>query len=307
MTREQFYKIRPKIPKISKVDPRRMYAAHFAEAYNSCDFDLIWDFISAYSAPEVNFVHRWVGQEEYFNFPQALEIQGWQNIAEYWYGRCLVAPDLVVELKETKLYVRSDGYSTVVGSMHIHCTRLYDGLISDALIVQSAATRATTKSSTNSIHLPTYPPLHGNESNGSLESEGRSILDSEVASVSYASEESSVEIIADRVEGAFDRILRNSEIPRPKKKLLGFKRKWQSESEPLSPSTPDSDHSSLLPDVKKKEFTSRDDPNLSLDSVQKNKRVIPAGTGITLLTTVTMQLNKDQKVKHYEMTFALKQ
>jgi hypothetical protein len=138
MTREQFYKIRPKLPRISKTDPRRLYAAAFGDAYNSCDFEEIWDFVSNYCTKDVLFIHRWVGTELYLNFPKYLEVRGIESVAEYWYSRCLVAPDLVLENKETKLYVRSDGISTVLSSFTIVCTRLYDGEISDSIICRPA-------------------------------------------------------------------------------------------------------------------------------------------------------------------------
>jgi hypothetical protein len=138
MSREQFYKIRPKIPRISKGDPRRLYASAFAEAYNSCDFDEIWEFVSTYCTKDVLFIHRWVGSDLYLNFPKYLEVRGIESVAEYWFSRCLVAPDLVLELKETKLYVRSDGISTVLSSFTIVCTRLYDGEISDSIICAAA-------------------------------------------------------------------------------------------------------------------------------------------------------------------------
>lgn len=267
MTREQFYKIRPKMPKIPKADPRRQYAAAFAEAYNSCDFDKIWEFISTHSTPDAVFVHRWVGKEQYLNFPTFLSIKGWENISEYWFSRCVIVPDLVVELKETKLYVRSDGFSTVLSSFTINCTRLYDGLISHSLIVQAAA-----------------------EIGDTTDNETRSVVeDSE--SGSRSSDESKVEIIPDRVMEKFDRILLGCE-PLPGKKKNN-KRKMSDEfsitSEPVTPMV-------ATTTIK------HDSPEITL-----NKKVIPSGTGITLLGTITMQLDQESKVKHYEMTFALKQ
>ncbi len=268
MTREQFYKICPKMPKIGKADPRRQYAAAFAAAYNSCDFDKIWEFISTHSAPDAVFVHRWVGKEQYLNFPTLLSITGWENIAEYWFSRCVIVPDLVVELKETKLYVRSDGYSTVLSSFTINCTRLYDGVVSHSLIVQKAA---TTGESSKSSELPP------------------SIQEPENGTTSHTSDEAKAEVISDRVMDKLDRILLNSDLPPVKgKRKLSLKRKASDESlisEPVTPSTVVSDS-----------------PGIAL-----NKKVIPSGTGITLLGTMTMQLNQEQKVKHYDMTFALKQ
>lgn len=134
MTKEQFYKIRPKMPRINKSDPRRGYAAAYAEAYNSCDFDVIHSFLSDHCSADFVFVQKWVGSEQYLNFPMNLEIKGVDAAAEYWFSRCLLAPDLALQLKVTKLFVRSDGLSSVASSFTILCTRIFDGELTDDLI-----------------------------------------------------------------------------------------------------------------------------------------------------------------------------
>jgi hypothetical protein len=141
MTKEQFYKIRPKLPRIKKGDPRRDYGAAYADAYNSCDFDEIWSFLDEHCVPDFTFIQQWVGTEQYLNFPAHLEIKGIDAVAEYWFSRCLLAPDLALQLKVTKLFVRSDGLSTVASSFSIQCTRLFDGELSDSLI-RTVATQA---------------------------------------------------------------------------------------------------------------------------------------------------------------------
>ena len=140
ISRTEFYKIRPKIPKISKNDSRRSYAYEFAKAYNSCDLNQIWKYLMNYCHARTLFIQRWVGKEKYLNFPKYLEIIGLEKIAEYWFSRCVLCPDLILELKETKLYVRSDGLSTVLSSFTIRCTRMYDNEVSDQLICKETIT-----------------------------------------------------------------------------------------------------------------------------------------------------------------------
>ncbi len=181
MSREQFYKIRPKIPKIPKHDPRRLYATYFAKAYNSCDFQQIWDFLMNYCTTDILFIQRWVGDENYFNFPKYLEVREIAKIAEYWFSRCVIIPDVVCTLKETKLYVRSDGLSTVLSSFSISCTRLYDGEVSDAIVCQSFIHESKRKkTSPSSLEkkegLPTIIPNESQNSSSSLQSSG---IDSE--------------------------------------------------------------------------------------------------------------------------------
>ena len=233
------------MPRISKSDPRRLLATKFAEAYNSCDFDTIWEFVSSHSTKDVVFVHKWVGEETYTNFPPHLEIRSVENVAEYWFSRCVIVPDLVVELKDTKLYVRSDGLSTVLSSFHINCTRLYDGHVSDSLICK---------------------PVEGAE-NG----EAKSVDEFDSAS----SEDSVPDLINDRVLEKLDIILLNCTPP---------------------------------PRRRKRSLENAD--STSVDGLTNGKvserKIIPSGTAITLLGTITLQLNQDQKIKQFELTFALK-
>lgn len=165
MTREHFYKIRPKVPKISKSDPRRNYATLFAAAYNSCDFEKIWEFIADYATKDIRFIQKWVGDEEYFNFPSYFEVRGSEAAVEYWFSRCVIVPDLVLELKETKLYVRSDGVSTVLSSCVFGCTRMYDGIISESLICRPPETTVIASAAAENAVLI---PRSGEEDNNSL-------------------------------------------------------------------------------------------------------------------------------------------
>lgn len=151
MTKEQFYKIRPKMPRINKSDPRRNYAAAYADAYNSCDFDVIWNFLNEHCVKDFTFIQKWVGAEQYLNFPLHLEIKGVDAAAEYWFSRCLLAPDLALSLKVTKLFVRSDGLSTVASSFIILCTRLFDGELSDSLIRTVASQPSITDATSSTV------------------------------------------------------------------------------------------------------------------------------------------------------------
>lgn len=276
MTRAQFYKLRPKMPKITKADPRRQYASEFVEAFNSADFDVIWEFISTHSATDCVFVHRWEGKDQYLTFPTLLSLRGWENIAEYWFSRCVIAPDFVVQLKEAKLYVRSDGYSTVLGSFTINCTRLYDGLLTHSLIVQTAEAKAEAEAE------GTVESNEGKPMNVKME-ETDSHSSTTNPNTSQTSEEAKAEVISDRVMERLDQILLNCAPLKEKKKLSGKRKKRDEVNEPITPSTVKSEGNS------------------------KVEKVIPSGTGITLLGTITMQLNQEMKVKHYDMTFALKQ
>ena len=292
LTKEQFYKIRPKVPRISKGDPRRLYAAAFGDAYNSCDFDKIWEFVSTYCAKDVLFVHRWVGTELYLNFPKYLEVRGIESVAEYWFSRCLVAPDLVLELKETKLYVRSDGISTVLSSFTIVCTRLYDGEISDSIICRPAVDADLQRDQRG------YGSGGGNNSGG--ESDGEFI----VSSLSrHNSEDLTVgnggsgkpEEICNRVLEKVERILCKVEPP-PKRRTIG-KRKMSDDSL----TDVDINSSGMNGSGASSESTF-----VNSTSSSSRKRM-PKDTSITLLGTVTLHLNEDFKIRQIELNFALQQ
>ncbi len=228
-----------KLPKIAKNDPRRQYATDFAQNLNTADFDKILEFISSHSTNEAVFIHRWVGKTQYLNFPIFLSISGWDNIAEYLFSRCIFAPDFIFQLKETKLYVRSDGFSTVISSFTIPCTRLYDSTLSHTLIIRDAPSEAP-----KPVTLP-VPPVESTESKSD--------------SVS-------------RVLGKLEHILVNSEP------IKGKKRK--SPDEPVIEPAP-------------------------VIEVSGGKKALPCGASIVLIGTLTMQLNKEGKVKHYEMSYTL--
>ncbi len=46
-------------------------------------------------------MNGWIGDEQYVNFPRHLELQGIDAAAEYLFGRCLLAPDLVIEVSDS--------------------------------------------------------------------------------------------------------------------------------------------------------------------------------------------------------------
>jgi len=299
MTREQFYKIRPKMPRISKADPRRSYAAGFAAAYNSCDFDKIWEYVSTYCTKDVLFIHRWVGSEQYLNFPACLEIRGIESVAEYWFSRCVIVPDLVVELKETKLFVRSDGLSTVLSSFTIVCTRLYDGIVSDSLICRPAVDSDLTSGSTIDLKGNTI-------SGGSVISGGGEMLDadgnrSRSNTATTDMDDFKPELINSRVMEKLEYILMRCEPIDPKKiSIVPSKRKYSEDGiSTESMLSAASQPKSLSPST-----SSSSPPPSSSNGPRKR---MPLDTAITLLGTVTLHINKDQKIRQIELTFALKQ
>lgn len=201
------------------------------------------------------WINRWAGKELYMNYPKYLQVRGLDKVAEYWFSRCLLTPDLIMELKETKLYVRSDGYSTIRSSFIGYCTRLYDTKVSDAL--QNDA--GIMKEKEDPKELEAYQ--HGEIT----------IPASEI--------ETDPEVVHDRVMNKFVTILLNSEpMPRRKKRTLEEHQQQQEDD----PSTPFS-------------ITSEED-----------KKVLPRGTSITLLGSITLQLDLQQKIKIIEVAFALK-
>lgn len=268
MTREQFYKIRPKVPRISKTDRRRFYAAAFAEAYNSCDFDKIWEFVSTYCTKDVLFVHRWVGSELYLNFPKYLEIRGIESVVEYWFSRCMIVPDLVFELKETKLYVRSDGISTVLSSFSIVCTRLYDGEISDSIICRPAVDSESNDQNDeeraeqicNRVFDKLKQILLHHTANEKSNNNSQSAIESDSSSKKrkLASDDERIDLFA------------NEDM-----KIIGVQA-------PVS------------------------SPDLLVVAPSPRKRM-PKHTSITLQGTVTLHLNLDHKIRQVDLTFALQQ
>ena len=282
MTREQFYKIRPKVPRISKGDPRRLYAAAFGDAYNSCDFDKIWEFVSTYCAKDVLFVHRWVGTELYLNFPKYLEVRGIESVAEYWFSRCLVAPDLVLELKETKLYVRSDGISTVLSSFTIVCTRLYDGEISDSIICRPASDN--------------------------------------YSEITKQNEEERAEQICNRVFDKLKQILllhtateKSSNVSLSSSSSTAMLSTGKLDTESDSNKRRRMDYANERIDL----FANEDMRNIGVQapttspslygSLPAARKRMPKHTSITLQGTVTLHLNVDHKIRQMDLTFALQQ
>jgi hypothetical protein len=288
MTKTQFYKMRPKPPKISKADPRRLLSQKFVAAYNSCDFDTIWEFVSTYSMKDVLFVNRWVGEDRYLNFPSYLEVRGIENVAEYWFSRCVITPDLVFELKETKLYVRSDGLSTIRSAFQAYCTRLYDGVICDSLICEPALhpvipaeeepLEATTKIKDESTVLKGEEDVnnHHNSNNNNNNNNNAHNPDA----------------LHDRVMGKFVKILLYSEpLPQRKKRTIsGEEQPPQSDQQQQESTHPQSDSCN----------------STVVSGSDSHKKLLPRGTSITLVGTITLQLNQEQKVKQYEVSFALK-
>lgn len=283
MTREQFYKIRPKMPRISKADPRRSYAAGFAAAYNSCDFDKIWEYVSTHCTKDVLFIHRWVGSEQYLNFPSYLEIRGIESVAEYWFSRCVIVPDLVVELKETKLFVRSDGLSTVLSSFTIVCTRLYDGIVSDSLICRPAIDSDLASGANSEMK----------DSGEMLDSDGTR---SRSNTTTTNADEVKPELINSRVMEKLEYILMRCEPVDPKKiSIVPAKRKFSE----------DATSTESMLSAASQPKSSPPPPPPAADAPPRKR--MPLDTAITLLGTVTLHINKDQKIRQIELTFALKQ
>jgi hypothetical protein len=289
MTKTQFYKIRPKPPKISKADPRRLLSQKFVAAYNSCDFDTIWEFVSTNSMKDVLFVNRWVGEDHYLNFPSYLEVRGIENVAEYWFSRCVITPDLVFELKETKLYVRSDGLSTIRSAFQAYCTRLYDGVICDSLICEPALhpveeeSSPSVKESTTIIKDELKSEGDTNNSNNNNNNNN-----------SNNNNVHNPDALHDRVMGKFVKILLYSEpLPQRKKRTISGEEQAQ----------PQSDQQQQLSTQPQSDSCNSTVVSSNCDS---HKKLLPRGTSITLVGTITLQLNQEQKVKQYEVSFALK-
>jgi hypothetical protein len=265
MTKEQFYKIRPKLPRIKKGDPRRNYGAAYADAYNSCDFDEIWSFLENHCVKDFTFVQQWVGTDQYLNFPANLEIKGIDAVAEYWFSRCLLAPDLALQLKVTKLFVRSDGLSTVASSFSILSTRLFDGELSDSLI-RTVATQAS-------------QPEHMNNVSAT------EISDASMTSTD-ASSDQKLDEICNRVIEKVDQFLLQAAPEHDQLSSLKRKRKR---------------YDSL--DFESAEDTKNLSASVKSD-VLKRKRM-PRDKTIKMQGNVTMHLNEDHKIYRLEVSFAL--
>jgi hypothetical protein len=286
ITKEQYYKIRPKVPRICKNDPRRLYATAFSDAYNSCDFDKIWEFMSTYCTKDVLMINRWVGAEVYLNFPKYLEVKGTESVAEYWFGRCLVAPDLVLELKETKLYVRSDGISTVLSSFSGVSTRLYDGEISDSIFCRSAVDadlRNEQHHELSQYGRNREDIYRGSESEGDIPKSRQTSGDS-----SSVGSNSNPEDIYNRVLKKMYGIL--CQVQPPQKRRTAYKRKIGGESS-VDPNT-------------NLDITYQDNHMTSLPSTSARKR-LPQDTSVFLVGTITLHLNKDNKIRQIDLSFAL--
>lgn len=333
MTREQFYKIRPRMPRISKNDPRRFYSAAFIAAFNACDFNKIWEFGQQFCTKDILYIHRFVGSESYFNFPKYIEKQGIEKMSEYWFSRCLLVPDYIVELKETKLYVRSDGISTVLSSFTIENTRLYDGEVSDAFICG-----------------------HANPANVSDTSSLQYLSTSQATSGTSLAEKhrTNPHLISNRVFERMKQILvshRSNTSDQIKDKLLSNKRKYQDISPPnnynnptYSNTTNNNNNNDDSSNEFKEEYEDKihlfyeKDFNLEMTSYHNHnphnnitnntsntsnnnnnnnsqvcnpapenipKKKVPQGRNTTLISTVTMHLNKDNKIRQMEVTYDL--
>lgn len=258
------------MPRINKTDIRRNYAAAYADAYNSCDFDVIYDFLSDYCVPDVLFIQKWVGSDQYLNFPQNLEFKGIDAAAEYWFSRCLLAPDLALQLKVTKLFVRSDGFSSIASSFTILCTRLFDGELSDSLIRTVAADDSTKTSTPRSSSASTGP------AGGTFEEDNASAL-------SANSSDEKLDTICNRAIEKVEKVLLQSTPKHDPVFSLNRKRKHRDSI--------DSDGDSLL----------------QSSESHGSKRRMPKDKTITLLGNVTMSLNEDKKIYRLEVSFALKQ
>lgn len=272
------------MPKIAKSDPRRMLAQKFVEAYNSCDFDTIYDFVFENSIDDVLFINRWVGEEQYLNFPSYLEVRGIDNVAEYWFSRCVITPDLVIELRETKLYARSDGLSTIRCSFQAYCTRLYDGVISDSLICE--------------------PALKSKKLESAIKTE-------EVSSAS-TEPKSNPTVLHDRVMEKFVKILLHCE-PIPQQRRKRAYEEAGHVDDQKQHNTNESTEVSVTKELKTDQAIAPSNTAISSVSSGSNnedrntvvKKLLPRGQSLTLLGTITMQLNKEQKIKQYEVTFAI--
>lgn len=289
MSREQFYKIRPKMPKITKNDPRRFYANAFATAYNSCCLEGILEFITKYCTKDLLFIHRWVGSESFLNFPRYLEVRGFENVAEYWFSRCVVAPDVVLDLKETKLYVRSDGISTVLSSFTILCTRMYDGDMSDNIFIKPMDKSSKSNEDNEESQDTKRRKLDENQNEDSVNN------NSEVDDIQIKEEK--VEEISKRVYDKLNQLLISSK-PNLNLKTLNT-------TSTLS--------------TKKKDSKLSDDltsANLNLNSLSETKsqsenksdyvrKKLPDDRTTTLLGTIILHLNEDQKIRQMDLTFAL--
>jgi hypothetical protein len=283
----EFYKNRPKMPRITKSDPRRLLGIQFVEAYNSCDFDTIWDFIATNSVKDVIYINRWVGKEQFFNFPSYLEVRGIDNVAEYWYSRCVVAPDLVMALKDTKLYVRSDGFSTVRGAMIAHCTRLYDGVVSDSLICDPKMI-GSGHNQTNDNH------------NVKQEKKSSENPEAEEEKDKEEEEEDDEEELHDeaqhRAMEKFVNILLHSEpvhLPPTHKKTTATTSKKRTADGKLVDKKPTNTVSSSSSSI-----SSTNQPVTTGNSL---KKLFPKDKSITLVGTITIQLNQEQKIKQIEL------
>ena len=330
LTRQQFYKMRPKAPRISKHDPRRAYASAFAAAYNSCDFDHIWEFVTTYCTKDILFVTRWVGSELYVNFPKYLEVRGIESVSEYWFSRCIIVPDYILELKETKLYVRSDGISTVLTSFTILATRLYDGEISDSIICRPASDQNFATTAPAVVELG---EIVDNESDN-IAPAAIAVVDSEHHAPpviknpngngqdgsgiesGYESEE------AERVEKICNRV-----FDKLKKILVQHtaieKRKATTGSTTTDPTNSNTEGEKDDSDCKRRKVEDSTDGRIDLfahegmagevgsstvmNSAATPRKRLPSNKSITLLGTATLHLNVDHKIHQMDLTFSLQE
>ncbi len=270
MSRGQFYRMRPKPPRISKTDPRRAYAGAFAAAYNSSDFDEIWAFVNTYCTQDILFVTRWVGSELYVNFPRYLEVRGIESVSEYWFSRCIIVPDYILELKETKLFVRSDGISTVLTSFTILATRLYDGEISDAIICQPATDVlpiATTSKSESQAAEPTKV---------------------EEGIVPHEPTPEDIER-ADRIYNrVFDKL----------KSILVQQTKLDKQTQKSG---------TVSQDNRVDLFAKDGNKETTVPEPSSGRKRLPSNKSITLYGTATLHLNVDHKIHQMDLTFSLEE
>lgn len=332
ISREQFYKIRPKIPKIHKTDIRRTYAAAYADAYNSCDFDTIWDFLSSHCVRNIVFAQKWSGADQYTNFPRHLELVGKENVAEYWFSRCLLVPDLAMQLTDTKLYVRSDGLSTVASAFSIRGTRMYDGEISDAIICQTNVEGGGTPQYGLQSLFPQAicDPQHGSTTDRSqsgpddtirLSSSDRQDDDEEAAEEEDAER---AEIIYQRALAKADAVIKQNLIPQVLKKSVlsrasrvpvhsSKKRRKLENPNPVPTLPPSMSSMSLSTTPQQAEGIPMVTPFNNQQSQSQSQPFFPPGSRKRLPTdrsldftgSFTMQLNTDCKIHRVEITFAL--
>jgi hypothetical protein len=101
----------------------------FTNTLNSLDFSLFLKFLTKYSSHDFTYSQTYNGNNvsNIYTHPKLIQLQGVQSVAQYWFNKLQVVPDVAYNLLNTKVHTWDNTEcSKVVGTINVSATRVFE-------------------------------------------------------------------------------------------------------------------------------------------------------------------------------------